>query len=103
MFRTALEGTDTRLATFLASGCPDYSFLSSRSSQYAVRGDFAQGAAAAVNPSLLSLFERPLRPSLQLGLMIWEAAALEASFRAHLESLSRSMGLLSGLLAFVRL
>ena len=56
-----------------------------------------------MNPSLLSLFERPLRPSLQLGLMMWEAAALEVSFWAHSESLSHSMWLLSGLLAFVRL
>ena len=58
-------------------------------------GEFAQGSAAAVNPLLLSLFECPLRPSLQLGLTIQEAAALEASFRAHLESLSHSMWLLS--------
>ena len=39
--RTALEETDTRLAAFLASGRPDYSFLSSRDSQYDVRGEFA--------------------------------------------------------------
>ena len=77
--------------------------MPSRLSQYAVRGEFAQGSAAAVNPSLLALFERLLRPMLQLGLMIQEAAALEVSFRAHSESLSHSMWLLSGLLAFVRL
>ena len=56
-----------------------------------------------MNPSLLSLFERPLRPSLQLGLTIRKAAALEASLRAHSESLSHSMWLLSGRLTFVRL
>ena len=101
--RTTLEETDSRLASFLASGRPDFAFLLSRSSQYAVRGEFAQGSAAAVNPSLLALFEHPLRPTLQLGLMIREAAALEASFRAHSESLSHSMWLLSWLLVFVRL
>ena len=103
MFRSALEETDTRLASFLASGHLDFAFLPSRSSQHAVRGEFAQGSTAAVNPSLLALFERPLRPTLQLSLTIREAAALEASFWAHSESLSHSMWLLSGLLAFVRL
>ena len=56
-----------------------------------------------MNPSLLALFERPLQPMLLLGLTIREAVALEASFRAHSESLSHSMWLLFGLLAFVRL
>ena len=81
--RSALEVTDTRLASFLASSRPDFAFLPSRSSQYAVRGEFAQDSAAAVNPSLLALFERLLRPTLQLGLTIREAAALEVSFWAH--------------------
>ena len=84
--RAALADSDTLLASFLASGHPDYSFLPSRLSQDAVRGDFAQGLAAPVNPSLLALFERPLRPSLQLGLTICETAALEASFRANFKS-----------------
>ena len=84
---------------------PDVQIIRSclRSSQYAMRGDFAQGSAVLVNPSLLALFERPLRPSLQLGFTIREAAALEALFRAHSESLSHSLWLLSGLLGFVRL
>ena len=95
----ALADADTQLA----SGRPDFSYLPSRSSLYAVRGEVAQGSAVPVNSSLLALFERPLRPNLQLGLTIREAAALEASFRANSESLSHSMWLLSGLLAFVRL
>ena len=61
-----------------------------------MRGEFAQGLAAAVNPSLLSLFECPLRPLLQLGLAIREATALEASFRAHSESLFQGYWLLCG-------
>ena len=81
--RTALADADSRLASFLGAGRPDYSFLPSCSSQYTVHGDFAQGLAVPVNPSLLALFERPLHPSLQLGLTIREAVALEASFRAH--------------------
>ena len=36
----------------------------------------------------LSMFERPLRPSLQLGLSVREAVALEASCRSHSEALS---------------
>ena len=99
--RSALEEADTRLASFLASGRPDFAPLSSWSSQHALRGEFAQGLAAAVNPSLLALFEHPLWPTLQLGLTIREAAALEASFRAHSESLSHS--LLVGLCASPRL
>ena len=101
--RTALAETDSRLAAFLASGRPDFAFLPSRSSQCVVRGEFVQGSSAAVNPSLLALIERLLRPSLQLDLAILEAAALEVSFRAHLETLSQFMWLLSGLLAFTQL
>ena len=54
-----------------------------------------------VNPSLLSMFERYLRPSLQLGLSLREAALLESSSRFHSEALSHSLWLLSVLLAFV--
>ena len=74
----ALSDADSRLAAVLASGSSDFSFLPSRSSHYAVRGDFAQGCAASVNPTLLALLECPLRPNLQLGLTIREAAALKA-------------------------
>ena len=38
--RTALVETDARLAAFLASGCPHYSFLPYRSSQYVMWGDW---------------------------------------------------------------
>ena len=56
-----------------------------------------------VNPSLLAMFEHPLRPSLHLGLAVREAEVLEASSRSLSESLSHAMWLLSGLLRFVRL
>ena len=49
------------------------------------------------------MFERPLRPSLHLGLAVREAALLESSSRALSEALSHAMWLLSGLLGFVRL
>ena len=74
-----------------------------RSAQYSVSGDHAIGSAAPVNPSLLAMFEHPLRPSLHLGLTIREAALLEASSCVLSESLSHAMWLLSGLLGFVRL
>ena len=56
-----------------------------------------------MNPSLLSMFERSLRPSLQLGISLREAALLECSSWFHSEVLSHSLWLLSGLLMFVRL
>ena len=101
--RTALADTDTRLASFIASGRSDFAFLQPRNSLYAVHGEFALGHAAQVNPSLLSLFECSSKPSHHLGLSIREAAVLEASFRSHSEALSHSMWVLSGLLMFVRL
>ena len=101
--RTTLSDADTPMASFLASGRGDFSFLPPRNSSYVVRGDFASGHAAPVNPSLLSLFERQLKPSHLVGMSIREAAALEASVRSQSETLSHSMWSLSGLLAFVRL
>ena len=89
--RAALADADARMAASLAVGCSDFSFLPSHSPSYAVHGDFAQGWEVPVNPSLLSLFERNLKPSLMLGLSIHEAVALEASFLAQSESLSHSM------------
>ena len=52
---------------------------------------------------LLSLFERCLKPSHHVELSIREAAAFEASLRSQSEALSRSMWVLSALLAFVLL
>ena len=49
------------------------------------------------------MFERPLRPSLHLGLTVCKAALLESFSRALSESQSHAMWLLSGLLGFVRL
>ena len=100
--RSALSEADSCLASFVASGCGDF-LLPSRSPVYAVHGDFALGGAAPVNPSLLSLLDRKLKPSHHLGLSIREAAAFEGSLRSHSEALSISMWVLSALLAFVRL
>ena len=100
---SALEEADSRLASFVASGQGDFPFLPSRSSTYAVHGDFALEGTAPVNPSLLSLFKRRLKPSNHVGMSIREAAALEASLWSQLEALSHSMWVLSALLAFVRL
>ena len=100
---SALSEADSRIAALLASGRPEASLLPPRSAQYSVGRDHALGSAASVNPSLLAMFEPPLRPSLHLGLTIREAALLEASTRALLESLSHAMWLLPGLLGFVRL
>ena len=91
------------MASFLSSGCADFSFLPPRNSSYAIRGEFASGQAAPVNPSLLSLFEKQLKPSYHVGLTVCEAAVLEASLRSQSEALSHSMWILSGLLGFMRL
>ena len=101
--RTALAEADSRMASLLAAGRADSSIIPQRLSQCAVHGELAVGNAVPVNPSLLSMFERSLRPSLQLGLSLREAALLESSSRFHSESLSHSLWLLSALLAFVRL
>ena len=98
--RSALSEADARVALLLASGRSE---SSPRSAQYAVKGEHALGSAVPVNPSLLVMFNRPLRPSLYLGLTVREAALLEASSRSLSESLSHAMWLLSGLLGFVRL
>ena len=45
--RTALSEADSRLASFVASGRGDYLFLPSRSSTYAVHGDFAMGGCGS--------------------------------------------------------
>ena len=61
------------------------------------------GQATPVNPLLLSLFEKQLKPSYHVGLTVREVAALEASVRSQSEALSHSMWVLSWLLGFVRL
>ena len=101
--RTALADADAHLAAFLSSGRSDFSFLPPRNSSYAVRGDFASGQTVPVNPSLLSLFEKQLKPSYHVGLTVREAAALESSLRCQAEALSHSMWVLSGLPGFVGL
>ena len=86
--RTSLSEADAHLASLSASGRPDSSLLLQRMSQYAVHGDFASSSAVPVNPSLLSMFERSLRSSLQLGISLREAALMESSSRFHSEALS---------------
>ena len=77
--RTALAEADSRMACLLAAGRAYPSIIPQRLSQYAVLGDLAAGNAVPVNPSLFSMFERSLRPSLQLGLSLRETALLESS------------------------
>ena len=100
---SALSEADSLLASLLASGRPESSLLPPCNAQYSVGGEALLGSTAPVNPSLLAMFERPLRPSLHLDLTIGEAALLEAYSRALSVSLSHAMWLLSGLLGFVRL
>ena len=97
--RTALAEADTRLA----SGRADASILPQHVSQYSVRVEFASGTAVPVNPSLMSMFECLLCPSLQLGISLREAALMESSSRFHSEALSHLLWLLSGVLAFAHL
>ena len=91
------------MASILSSGRSERILLPQRLSTYAVKGDCALGRAVPVNESLLSHFERPLRPNLQLGITIRDAMALEVSSRAQSEALSYAMWVLSGLLGSVRL
>ena len=56
-----------------------------------------------MNPSLLSLSTRLLKPSNHVGMSIRKAATFEASLRSQTEALSHLMWALSALLAFVRL
>ena len=101
--RSALSSTDERLASFLAAGRSDFSFFPSRVTAYGVRDPVFSGQALPVNSSLLSLFERQLKPSYHLGLSVKEAEAFEASLRAQTETLSHSLWVLAALLGFVRL
>ena len=101
--RTSLVEADSRMAAILSSGRPERLVLPQRLGSYAVKGDCALGRAVPVNESLFSHFEHPLRPTLQMGVTVRDAMALEASCRAQSEVLSYSMWVLSGLLGFVRL
>ena len=92
-----------RIVAWLPSCLLAILILPKRIASYAVKGDCALGRAVPVNESLLSHFERPLRPTLQLGVTVRNAMALEASCRAQSEALSYSMWVLSGVLGFVRL
>ena len=49
----------------------------------------------------LAHFDRPLRPTLQLGHSVRDAMSLESSFRGQSETLSYALWVLSGLLGFV--
>ena len=99
----ALMDADSHLAAWVATGGSDRAFLPARHSTYAVRGLHATGRAVPVNESLLSHYERPLRPSLQVGLTVRDLVSLEASFCSQSESLSYAMWVLSGLLGFIRI
>ena len=99
--RSTLSEADARIVSLLASGRPESSLLPPRQTRYSVGSSASLGSAAPVNPSLLAMFECPLRPSLHLGLTLREAALLESSSCALSESQSHAMWLLSGLLGFV--
>ena len=100
--QSALSDADSRLSCFVAFGRGDF-LLPSRSPVYTVQWGFALGGAAPVNPSVLSLLDRRLKPSHHVGLSIREAAALEGSLRSQLEAfVPLDVGFVS-LLAFVRL
>ena len=101
--RSTLSEADARIVSLLASGRPESSLLPPHQTPYSVGSSSSLGSAAPVNPSLLAMFELPLRLSLHLGLTLREAALLESSSRALSESQSHAMWLLSGLLGFVRL
>ena len=88
---STLAKSDSRISSLLASGRLESSLLPPRNARYSVGGGSSLGSAAPVNPSLLVMFERPLRPSLHLGLTVREAALLGSSSRALSESLSHSM------------
>ena len=94
---------DSRIAAWVAAGCSIRSFLPARHSTCAVRGLHAAGRAVPVNDSLLSHYDRPLRPSLQVGITIRDLMSLEASFRAQSEFLSYAMLVLPGLLGFIHI
>ena len=95
--------SDARILSLLASGRPESALLPPCQSHYSVGSGSSLGSAAPVNPSLLAMFERPLRPSLHLGLTLREASLLESSSHALSEAQSHAMWLLSGLLGFVHL
>ena len=101
--RSTLTDADARILSLLASGRPESSPLPPQQTQYSVGGGSSLGSAVQVNPLLLAMFERPLRPSLHLGLSLREASLLESSSRSLSEAQSHSMWLLSGLLGFIRL
>ena len=98
--RSTLSDADARIVSLLASGRPESSLLPLRQSQYSVGCSSSLGSAAPVNPSLLAMFERPLGPSLHLGLTLSEAFLLKSSSRALSEAQSHAMWLLCGLLGF---
>ena len=90
--RTSLLEADSHVASLLSSGHPERLVVPTCTPSYAVRGDWALGHAVPVNEPLLSHFERPLRPSLQLGITARDAMYLEASSRAQSEALLCHVG-----------
>ena len=74
--RASLMEADSRVASILSSGRPERIVLPQRLPSFAVKGDCTLGRVVPVNESLLSHFERPLRPNLQLGITIRDAMAV---------------------------
>ena len=100
--RTALQDTDARLASVFANNRSLLSLLPHRSSTYAVHGDFAGVGALPPNPQLSAMFDRPIKPQLQLGISVRDSVAMGGSLRSAVETMSHSMWVLSGLIAYIR-
>ena len=90
--RTSLVEADSHVASILSSGRPERLVIPQKLASYALKGDCALGRAVPINESLLSHFERPLPPTLQLGVTVRDAMALEASCRAQSEALIFDVG-----------
>ena len=99
----SLLDADSRLASWLAAGRFDRSFILPRHTTYVVRGPHTAARAVPVNESLLFHFDKHLRPNLLAGLSVQDLMAFKVSFRAQSESLSYAMWVLSALLGFIRI
>ena len=91
--RASLMEADSRVASILSFGCPERLVLPQRLTSYAVKGDYAVGRAVPVNESLLSHFECPLCPNLQLSspsAMPWllRCLAVPSQRRSHMPCVS---------------
>ena len=71
----ALVVADECMVSYLAAGRSDRLFIPPRHNSYAVRGEHAPGKAVPINKSLLAHFEKPVCPSLLVGLSVRDSLA----------------------------